>query len=330
VQAPANCPGAIAVAALRHAGTKVGFSDLGPEIALAAPGGNCVNVEPGSQCLYPIVTTSNDGTTTPGDSGYTDGIRISVGTSFSAPLVSATAALMLSVRASLAPAQVRSFLEGTTRPFPIATNDASLARCVAPYLGASAAFVDQAECLCTTQTCGAGMLDAGAAVAAAQRGVQKATVVEYRHAALDHYFISWLPAEIAALDAGTTLRGWTRTGNAFQAWVTPEAGTSPVCRYYIPPALGDSHFFGRDGEECEATARGQRTLVLEDARFMHLVLPMAGACPAGTVPVYRLFSNRGDANHRYTTDRALRDRMRAAGWLAEGDGPDLVAMCAPA
>jgi serine protease len=33
----------IAVAALRHAGTKVGFSSLGPEVAVSAPGGNCVN-----------------------------------------------------------------------------------------------------------------------------------------------------------------------------------------------------------------------------------------------------------------------------------------------
>ncbi|HZT55794.1 MAG TPA: S8 family serine peptidase, partial [Burkholderiaceae bacterium] len=37
VGTPANCPGVIAVAGLRHAGTKVGYSDLGPEIALAAP-----------------------------------------------------------------------------------------------------------------------------------------------------------------------------------------------------------------------------------------------------------------------------------------------------
>jgi hypothetical protein len=29
------------------------------------------------------------------------------------------------------------------------------------------------------------------------------------------------------------------------------------------------------------------------------------------------------------TDRALRDEMVAEGWLAEGDGPDLVVMCAP-
>jgi hypothetical protein len=47
------------------------------------------------------------------------------------------------------------------------------------------------------------------------------------------------------------------------------------------------------------------------------------------VPVYRVYSNRADANHRYTTERAVRDAMVAKGWLAEGDGPDTVVMCAP-
>ncbi len=63
---------------------------------------------------------------------------------------------------------------------------------------------------------------------------------------------------------------------------------------------------------------------------MHLFLPQTGVCPAGTTPIYRVFSDRADANHRYMTDRAVRDFMVASGWLAEGDGPDLVVMCAPA
>ena len=43
VGSPANCPGALGVAGLRHVGDKVGYSDLGPEITIAAPAGNCVN-----------------------------------------------------------------------------------------------------------------------------------------------------------------------------------------------------------------------------------------------------------------------------------------------
>ena len=65
VSTPANCAGAIAVAAIRHIGTKVGFSSLGTEVAISAPGGNCVNTASGAPCLYPILTTTNDGTAGP-------------------------------------------------------------------------------------------------------------------------------------------------------------------------------------------------------------------------------------------------------------------------
>lgn len=77
-----------------------------------------------------------------------------------------------------------------------------------------------------------------------------------------------------------------------------------------------------------ATGRQNPAFTLEDAAFMHMFLPVSGVCPPGTIPIYRVFSNRPDANHRYMTNTALRDQMVAAGWLAEGDGADLVVMCA--
>ena len=103
-----------------------------------------------------------------------------------------------------------------------------------------------------------------------------------------------------------------------------------MCRYYIPPGLGDSHFFGRGTAECNATGQKNPTFVLEDPAFMQMFLPTLGVCPAGTIQVYRVYSNRPDANHRYLTSKTLRAQMVAKGWLAEGDGPDLVVMCAPA
>ena len=96
-----------------------------------------------------------------------------------------------------------------------------------------------------------------------------------------------------------------------------------------PPTFGDSHFYGRGTAECDATARAHPQFVNEDSRFFHVVLPTAGTCPADTMPVYRVFSNRADANDRYMVSRALRDQMVARGWLPEGDGPDLVVMCSP-
>jgi serine protease len=177
VSVPANCSGVIAVAALRQVGTKVGFSNIGPEVGLSAPGGNCVNTGSDEPCLYPIVTTSNSGTTTPvsdadGGSIYTDAFAdASLGTSFSTPMVAGTAALMLSIQPKLTPAELIAKLKGSARPFPTTGGTAGIAQCLAPYKDSSGNWVDQEECYCTTGTCGAGMLDAGKAVASAA-GVQ--------------------------------------------------------------------------------------------------------------------------------------------------------------
>jgi len=156
---PANCAGAIGVGGLRHAGTKVGFSDVGPEISISAPAGNCVN--DAGACLYPILTATNAGATAPADNTYTDGINNpSFGTSFSAPMVSGTAALMLSLNPTLTPAQVGSTLQSSARAFPTSGGTAGTKICQPP------SPTQQLECYCTTNTCGAGMLDARAAVLA--------------------------------------------------------------------------------------------------------------------------------------------------------------------
>jgi serine protease len=167
--APANCPGVVSVGGLRHAGTKVGFSDLGPELSIAAPAGNCVNITAGSACLYPIQTAGNSGSRGPeaGGSRYSDSYAYSVGTSFAAPIVSGVAALMLSVRPQMTPAQVKALLQSTARPFPTSGADngpddsTPVQACRAPD------GTDQLQCYCTTALCGAGMVDASAAVAAA-------------------------------------------------------------------------------------------------------------------------------------------------------------------
>ena len=180
VATPANCqpastdtdktPIVIAVAGLRHAGTKVGFSDIGPEVTIAAPGGNCVNttVTSSSQCLYPIITAINSGATTPVSNGgtYSDAVNnISLGTSFATPMVAGTVALMLSAAPNLTNAQVVSILKSTARAFPtVSDTSPQPAVCTAPVTNGTAT---QDECICTTSTCGAGMLDAGKAVTAA-------------------------------------------------------------------------------------------------------------------------------------------------------------------
>lgn len=155
-------------------------------------------------------------------------------------------------------------------------------------------------------------------------------VIEYYSAGQDHYFISSLQADINALDSGQ-FKGWVRTGKTFGAYPTSTAGASPVCRFYIPPALGDSHFYSASPTECAQTQSKNPSFVEESAAVMYIDLPdpTTGACPAGDVPVYRVWDNRADTNHRYTTDRTIRSQMVAQGWIAEGYGTDQVIMCAP-
>ncbi len=162
VDSPASCSGVIAVAGVRHAGTKVGYSSLGPEVTISAPAGNCVNTT--GACLYPLLTTTNDGLQGPGNSIYSDGVaRPTLGTSFSTPLVAGTVGLMFSVNPALSVNQVISILQGTARSFPSTGAASDVRACRVP-----SAVAQSDECYCTTVTCGAGMLDAGAAVGAVQ------------------------------------------------------------------------------------------------------------------------------------------------------------------
>jgi serine protease len=328
--APASCPGVLAVAGLRHAGTKVGFSNLGQNVAISAPAGNCVNTAAGSPCLYPIISTSNAGTTTPTDPIYTDSINFSVGTSFSAPQVSGVVALMLSVQPSLTPERVKEVLQATSRGFPTTGGtDATVPLCAVPQFDAAGNPVDQLECYCTAYTCGAGMLDAGAALTALASNAAPIPVVEYYWAARDHYFITANPAEIAALDASPP-GGWVRTGQSFGAYAQATGISSRVCRFYIPPLFGDSHYFSASADECSGVEVKFPVLLEETTRAFYIDLPdlNTGACPAGTTPVYRLYNNRADTNHRYTTSLAIRSQMLQKGYIAEGYGLTGVAMCA--
>jgi hypothetical protein len=161
-------------------------------------------------------------------------------------------------------------------------------------------------------------------------GPKNTAVVEFYDAALDHYFMSALANEIQALDHGV-FPGWMRTGESFNAYAQATLGASPVCRFYLPPAYGDSHFYSGSPDECAAVRAKYPFFSYESAALFYIPLsdPSTGVCPAETTPVYRLWDSRADTNHRYTTSRAIRDQMVAAGWLPEGYGPDAVIMCAP-
>ena len=158
---------------------------------------------------------------------------------------------------------------------------------------------------------------------------QSLPVIEYYYASLGHYFITSFVDDMNALDSAH-FPGWSRTGYTFNASNASDGFVS-VCRFYIPPPYGDSHFFSASSAECTAVASRFPQFLLETPNAMKVGLPdpMTGLCPAPTLmPVYRVWNNRLDTNHRYTTDRSVRDAMVALGWIAEGYGPDAVAMCA--
>jgi serine protease len=168
VDAPANCAGVAGIAGVRQIGTKVGYSSLGPEVALAAPAGNCVNTGAGQPCLFSIETTTNSGTTVPATNTYTDEFHFNVGTSFSAPIVAGIAGLMLAVNGNLTAGQLIARLqEGASTPFPVSA-DAGVPSCHVPT---SASDLQTSECSCTTDTCGAGLANANGAVLAALRPI---------------------------------------------------------------------------------------------------------------------------------------------------------------
>jgi hypothetical protein len=86
------------------------------------------------------------------------------------------------------------------------------------------------------------------------------------------------------------------------------------------------------GLGCEGTIAFFPDWLLEDDKLFNAMLPdsTTGACPAGTIQVYRFFNNgMGNApNHRFVTSKAEREGMLNQGWKAEGAGIG-VGMCAP-
>ena len=135
---PGNCPGVITVAANKRDGGRAYYSNFGETIDITAPGGE--TFDPVLKISTPekgILSTLNSGSTTAGNDSY--GFR--QGTSMAAPHVAGAAALLYALDSNLTPDEVKSILTQTARSFPAVS-----------------------ERQCDTTLCGAGILDAFAAV----------------------------------------------------------------------------------------------------------------------------------------------------------------------
>lgn len=106
---PANCSGVITVAATDRNGARAYYSNYGTVVTLAAPGGDVR-----SSSSNGILSTLNAGTQAPGADNY----AYYQGTSMAAPHVAGVAALMLSVKPTATPDQIKAALQSSARAFP--------------------------------------------------------------------------------------------------------------------------------------------------------------------------------------------------------------------
>jgi serine protease len=139
---PANCNGVIAVGATLRNGKRTSYSNYGSVVTISAPGGICAGFPCTTSDTGGILSTYNAGTTTPSANTY----NYLDGTSMATPHVAGVASLMLSVNPFLSPAQVLGIMQNTATPFPGG-------RC---------------DDVTPTKTCGAGIVNAGAAVVLAK------------------------------------------------------------------------------------------------------------------------------------------------------------------
>ena len=144
---PASCNNVIAVAATTRFGDRADYSNFGSVVDIAAPGGLKLTSDSEG-----IVSLSNAGTTTAdlSPTGWT--YTSKQGTSMAAPHVSGVISLMLAANPTLSPAQIEQILKQTARPFSPSPRGAG--------------FTCSSDPLALYH-CGAGLLDAGAAVRAA-------------------------------------------------------------------------------------------------------------------------------------------------------------------
>lgn len=130
---PANCSGVVAVAAVNRSGGRAYYSNFGNLVDVAAPGG----AQNSATDANGILSTLNAGTTTPGADSY----AFYQGTSMATPHVAGVVALLYAVKSTITPDQVESTLKSTVRSFPA-----------------------------TCSGCGAGIVNANAAVTSAKGG----------------------------------------------------------------------------------------------------------------------------------------------------------------
>jgi serine protease len=219
---PANCRGVIAVTGHTINGENADYANIGAATTISAPGGGSPFLlgaggptDDSNWTGYYVWSTLLFGATDPSssDAGGRSGASYGgfTGTSVAAPHVAGAAALIKSLLPSASAEQVRGFLVNNVRPFPVGSACAT----GGPFDG----------------QCGAGLLDASAAVARAVlsappvivSGPQSLSIVEGQTATL----------AVTAAGAATLRYQWKRNG-VDVAGATSSSYTTPAL------SVGDS------------------------------------------------------------------------------------------
>lgn len=119
VTVPAACPEVIAVTAHTIEGINAFYANIGPEIAVSAPGGGQATGTDGGAIGsgLAILSLSNTGTT----SALADSLTTSIGTSHATPQVAGVVALLRTLAPAMHPRTIRSLIQVGARPHPAGT-----------------------------------------------------------------------------------------------------------------------------------------------------------------------------------------------------------------
>lgn len=262
---PGNCPGVINVGAALRDGKRAPYSNFGTTVAIMAPGGNDKLSPDG------VVSTHNQGLTLPGAEGYV----AMAGTSMAAPHVAGVAALIKSVRPTFSPDQVAQTIRDSARPFPSNSG-------------------------CNTSTCGAGLLDATAAV---QRALASSTDIPFNATLSGPWYNPPTSGQGLVIDVDSSINyifaGWYTYAHdggtgpnqlQKQRWLTIQSAYTPGDRIKTMPVYLNVGGNFDNVPTTGATQIGTATLSFQSCNTatLNYQITLDGQAKSGIMPLTRL------------------------------------------